>query len=175
MGEEKSIVITAYGHNRVIDKISVSLFDKSASGHGYNDDSAAKIYCNNINSLELPEETWVSAKIVAENTQYALDEFLPIKFDILLKLDDMAIQRILRGCETPDIARALKGENEAIQSRIFNNMSKRAVIMLKEDMDIGQIRIQDVKKAQEKILSLICQLENRGEIIIQYSKGEIVK
>jgi hypothetical protein len=174
MSNEKSTVITVYGHNKVIDKIAVSLFDKSKdSYYVHSDDSNAKTYCDTINGLKLEGDSWIFAKIVSENTQYTLDAFLPLKFDIILSLDDKAIQKILREVDEQEIAKALKGSNEMVQEKIFNNMSKRAAQMLKEDIDyIGPVRIIDVKKAQEKIINIIHCLEQAGEIVIPFFKGE---
>jgi flagellar motor switch protein FliG len=174
MGNGKTAVITVYGHNKVIDKIAVSQFDKSEGGYySYSNDSNAKTYCDTINTLKLEGESWVFAKIVSENTQYTLDAFLPLKFDTILNLDDKSVQKILREVDYQEIAKALKGENEAIQEKIFNNMSRRAAQMLKEDMKfMGPIRIIDIKEAQEKILNIIRHLEQTGEIVIAYSKGE---
>jgi flagellar motor switch protein FliG len=177
MGNGKSTVITVYGHNKTIDKIAVSLFDKSESGHyGYDTDSNAETYCNTINGLKLEGESWILAKLVSENTQYELDAFLPAKFALIAELDDRAIQKILRETDSQDIAKALKGENEAVQEKIFNNMSKRAAEMLKEDMEyMGPVRITDVKDAQEKILGIIQHLEQTGEIVIQCSQGRMIE
>jgi hypothetical protein len=177
MGNEKSAVITVYGHNNVIDRIAVSLFDKSKDGYyGHSDDSNAKIYCDTINGLKLEGESWVFAKIVSENTQYTLDAFLPLKFDIMAKLDDRAIQKILREVDEQELAKALKEKNGMIQEKIFNNMSKRAAQMLKEDMSfMGPVRIIDAKAAQEKIVNIIRRLEQTGEIVIPFSKGEIAE
>jgi flagellar motor switch protein FliG len=174
MNGEKSTVITVYGHNRTIDKIAVSLFDKSEAGyHGY--DKNAKTYCDTINSLDLKGESWVFAKVISENTQYSPEAFLPLKFDILLTFDDRAIQKILREVDSQDIAKALKDKNEAVQDKIFKNMSKRAAQMLKEDMEyMGPVRITDVKEAQNKVLDIIRRLEQSGEIVILY-KGDIIE
>ena len=69
-----------------------------------------------------------------------------------------------------ELAKALKGETEAIQEKIFNNMSKRAVQMIKEDMEvIGPIPKKDIKEAQEKIAAIIHHLEDTGVIVINYS------
>jgi flagellar motor switch protein FliG len=104
-----------------------------------------------------------------------LDEFFPFKFDFLLKLDDRAIQKILREVDDEVLLPALRCANESVQKKIFNNMSKRAAQMLKEDMEyMGPVRLRDVIEAQKKILNLIRYLEYTGEIVIQYSKGEIV-
>jgi hypothetical protein len=166
----KSIVITVYGHNETIDKIAVSSFDGNEAN--------AETYCNAINSHELKEDTWVCAKQISENKKYSLNRFIPLKFDMILTLDDRAIQIILREFDSQDIALALKGENEAIQEKIFNNMSKRAAQMLKEDMEYKPVRIADVadvKESQEQFLSVIHHLEEIGEIVIPYSKGETVE
>jgi flagellar motor switch protein FliG len=172
MSDEKNTVITVYGHNKTIDKIAVSLFDRSESGYY---DKNARAYCNSINSLKLEGESWVFARIVSENTQYSLERFLPLQFDILLKLDDMTIQKILREADAQDIAVALKGDDEEVQQKIFKNMSTSAVQMLKEDMEfIGPVRRIDVEERQERILDIIRRLEQTGEIVVPY-KGEIIE
>jgi hypothetical protein len=173
MGIRKSIVITVCGHNETIDKIAVSLFDNHYPHGG---ESNAEAYCNTINGLELKEDTWIFAKTVSENTQYSLGAFFPLRFDIIETLDDRAIQKVLREIDSQDLAKALKGENDAVREKIFNNMSKRAAQMLKEDMEfMGRIRIKDVKESQEKILSIIRHFKQTGEIVITYSKGEVVE
>jgi hypothetical protein len=173
MGTGKDLVITAYGHDTAIDTISVSAFDRDGNHDGY--DSNAKTYCGNINALELKGKSWVFATIVSENTQYALDSFIPLKFEVLLKLDDVAVQKVLREVDAHDLVRALKNAQEAIKEKIFSNMSKRAVQMLKEDIDCtGQIQTICVKESQEKIAGVIHYLKETGEINIPHSKGDTV-
>jgi flagellar motor switch protein FliG len=176
MGDGKNIVITAYGHDKIIDKIAVSLFDRS-SNFTYTEANAEK-YCNALNNLKLEGESWVFAKIVSENVQYSLESFLPLKFDILLlKLGDMAIQRVLKEVSSlsQDIAIALKGEKEDVQEMIFRNMSKRAAQMLREEMEyIGPVRINDVRKRQKTIIDIIRHLEETGVIVIN-SRGEEIE
>jgi hypothetical protein len=172
MAKGKSIVITAYGHEKTIDKISVSLFDESDTGYGYyNQDNIlnAQKYCTTINGLELKGDSWVFAKVVSENTQFALDTFIPVNFDLILKLDDRSMEKVMREVDSQELAMALKGESEAIHEKVFRNMSKRAAQMLKEDMEyMGPIRIQDVKEAQKIIIMIIHHLEDVGEIVISY-------
>jgi len=118
MDSGRDIVITAYGHDETIDKIAVSTFD-SPDGYGYRHNSDAITYCYNINKLELNGNSWIFAKIISQNTQYSLDSFLPFKFDVFLKLDDRAIQKVLREVDSKEFAKALKGEKEAVRERIF--------------------------------------------------------
>jgi flagellar motor switch protein FliG len=48
--------------------------------------------------------------------------------------------------------------------------------MLKEDMEfMGAIRLSDVKKSQERIFDIVHYLEQIGEIVISYQKGEFVE
>ena len=82
-------------------------------------------------------------------------------------LDDRSLQRVLRDVDMKDVALALKGASEALREKFFKNLSKRAVEMLKEDMEyMGPVRIRDVEEAQQKIVNVIRALEEAGEIVI---------
>ena len=94
-------------------------------------------------------------------------------FEDVLLLDDRAIQRVLRDVGNDDIAMALKGANEEVQNAIFNNLSKRLAVMIKEDMDfMGPVRMKDVEEAQQKIVNIIRKLEDGGEIVISRGGGD---
>jgi flagellar motor switch protein FliG len=174
MSNRKGVVITTYGHNRTIDKIAVSLFEDAETGYR-NQISDAKNYCDTINALKLSGDSWVFAKILSENSQYALDGFIPLQFsDVIIKLDGKDIQKILREVDNSELAKSLKDQDDMVKEKIFINMSKRAAQMLAEDIKfMGPIRIQDVKEAQEKILNIIRSLEECGEIVIP-CEGETV-
>ena len=88
-------------------------------------------------------------------------------FENIVTLDDRSIQRVLREVDLKDLALALKTASEDVTNRIFKNISKRAVEMLKEDMSLmGPVRLRDVEEAQQKIVNIIRQLDETGEIII---------
>lgn len=94
-------------------------------------------------------------------------------FEDILSLDDKSIQRVLREVDNNELAVALKGANEEVQSVIFNNLSKRLATMIKEDMDfMGPIRLKDVEEAQQKIVNIIRKLEDSAEIIISRGGGD---
>ena len=94
-------------------------------------------------------------------------------FEDILSLDDRAIQRVLRDVETSDLTIALKGANEEVQNAIFNNLSKRLSVMIKEDMEyMGPVRMKDVEEAQQKIVSVIRRLEDSAEIVISRGGGD---
>ncbi len=88
-------------------------------------------------------------------------------FEDLVMLDDRSIQRVLRDVDMKDLALALKTASAEVSGLIFKNMSKRASEMLKEDMNMmGPVRLRDVEEAQQKIVNVVRQLEDSGEIII---------
>ncbi|AEB75810.1 flagellar motor switch protein FliG [Clostridium botulinum] len=88
-------------------------------------------------------------------------------FEDIITLDDVSIQRVLREVETKDLALALKGCSEEVAECIFRNQSKRAAASLKEDIEfLGPVRLMDVEKSQQQVVSIIRRLEDAGEIII---------
>lgn len=178
MSNGTNIVVTAYGHDKVIDKISVSLFDKPEVSYyrSKHESNAAEEYCKAINSLELHENKWVSAQIISECAQYSLGTFRPFNFEnIILRLDDRSIQKIMREVDSRELAKALKSEDTEVLDKVFRNMSKNAATMLKEDMEyIGPVRLRDVKESQEKILSIVNHLEDTGEITIIGENEELI-
>lgn len=94
-------------------------------------------------------------------------------FEDILSLDDKSIQRVLREVDNSELAMALKGSNEEVQNVIFNNLSKRLAVMIREDMEfMGPVRMKDVEEAQQKIVNVIRKLEDSAEIIISRGGGD---
>ncbi len=94
-------------------------------------------------------------------------------FEDILLLDDRAIQRVLRDVDNNDLALALKSANEQVQTAVFNNLSKRLAVMIKEDMEfMGPVRMKDVEEAQQKIVNIIRKLEDSAEIVISRGGGD---
>ena len=89
-----------------------------------------------LNTVDRSTEKHIMETLEVEEPELA-DEIRKKMFvfeDILL-LDDRAIQRVLRDVENSDLGLALKGANEQVQNAIFNNLSKRLAVMIKEDME----------------------------------------
>jgi len=93
-------------------------------------------------------------------------------FEDIVKLSPQAIQRVLREIDNRDLAIALKGVlGTPVEKVIMENISKRLQEMIREDIEVmGPVRVRDVEEAQQKIVSIIRQLDEAGEIII--SRGE---
>ncbi len=127
-----------------------------------------------LNTVDRSTEKHIMETLEIEEPELA-DEIRKKMFvfeDILL-LDDRAIQRVLRDVDNNDLAMALKSANEQVQNAIFNNMSKRLAVMIKEDMEfMGPVRMKDVEEAQQKIVNIIRKLEDSGEIVISRGGGD---
>lgn len=96
---------------------------------------------------------------------------LMFTFEDLERLNDAALQMLLRKVEKEKLALALKGGTEDIRQRFLNNMSERAAKLLREDMDaLGPVRLRDVDEAQAAIVAAAKALADAGEIDI--SVGE---
>lgn len=88
-------------------------------------------------------------------------------FEDIVNLDRDSIQRILQEVNQEDLALVLKGASEEVSNIIFENLSKRAGEMLKEDIKyMGSVRLSIVEEAQRKIVAIIRRLDESGEIII---------
>ena len=88
-------------------------------------------------------------------------------FEDIVKLSNQAIQRVLKEIDNRDLAVALKGSSEEVAEVIYRNISSRLQEMIKEDIQyMGPVRVRDVEEAQQKIVNVIRQLDDAGEIII---------
>ena len=94
-------------------------------------------------------------------------------FEDIVKLNRISIQRVLKDIGNDDLVMALKGVKANVSEYIFENLSKRMVEVIKEEILIkGQVRIRDVEEAQQKIVSTIRRLEESGEVIISRGQEE---
>lgn len=121
-----------------------------------------------LNMVDRTTEKNITESLERENAELAekVKESMFV-FEDIITLDDVSIQRILREVETKELAMALKGCSEEVANVIFRNQSKRAGASLKEDIEfLGPVRLMDVEKSQQKIVSIIRRLDEAGEIVI---------
>ena len=94
-------------------------------------------------------------------------------FDDLVHVDDNGMREIVQRADKKALTIALKGASDEIREKFFSNMSKRAAEMLREEMEVlGAVRLRDVEKAQQDIVSIARKLEEEGVIVTGAAAGE---
>jgi flagellar motor switch protein FliG len=92
-------------------------------------------------------------------------------FEDIAKLDDRAIQLILREADQKDLALALRGVSDDVKDRIMSNMSERGAQMLTEEMEYQPPqRKRVVEEAQGRVVAIVRKLEESGGLVL--SRGE---
>lgn len=116
-------------------------------------------------ALEMVEERSQDLAVQIRNLMFV--------FDDLANVEDVGIREIVNRADKKALTVALKGASEDIRNRFFNNMSKRAVEMLREEMEMmGAVRLRDVEKAQQEIVAIARKLEEEGVITTGAGAGE---
>lgn len=113
-------------------------------------------------------------RILEENEQELAEEVkkLMFVFEDIIYVEDRSMQRVLKEVDTSEISLALKASSEEVKEKIFNNISKRAGEMIKEEIEfMGPVRLKDVEEAQQRIVNVVRRLEEEGEIVISGRGG----
>jgi len=86
-------------------------------------------------------------------------------FDDLEKLEDKAIQTVLKEVQSESLVIALKGATQEMRDKVFRNMSTRAAETLREDLDSrGPVRVSEVENEQKELLKIVRRLADEGQI-----------
>jgi len=94
-------------------------------------------------------------------------------FEDIVKLEERAIQQVLREVDQKDLVLALRGAPENVMEIMLANMSERGAAMLKEEMEIQQPqRKRDVDEAQGRVVAVVRKLEQDGTIVIAGDEEE---
>ena len=125
-----------------------------------------KVAANILNLMDSSDEASLMERIraVDDNLGTRIQDLMFV-FDNLGDLDDRSIQTLLRDVPSDKLALALKGAEPRVRDKMFNNLSKRAAEMMKEDMEArGPVRVADVEIAQKEILAAARKLAEDGAI-----------
>ena len=100
---------------------------------------------------------------------------LRFTFEDILKIDDAGIQMIMKEINMEDLVIGLKTATDELKEKLFSNMSERAALMMKEDLEsLGPKKISEVQKAQQKVIAVCKKLEEEGKIVIGGGADEMV-
>ena len=127
-----------------------------------------------FNRLDRGVSTPVLEAIEGESPDLAVSiRNLMFVFDDLRHVDDNGMREIIQRADKKALTIALKGASEDIRDRFFENMSKRAAEMLREEMEVlGAVRLREVEKAQQEIVAIARKLEEEGLITTGAAAGE---
>ena len=90
----------------------------------------------------------------------------PVVFDDVASLDGNSMERFLKAVDGNAFACALKGAGDEVRTHVYQHMSTRAAALLKEDIELGPTRANEVAQAQRQIVDLLRTLEEAGQIKI---------
>lgn len=128
----------------------------------------AKLLASILNRCNTATAKMILEHIDQKESQLAGEiKRLMFLFDDLVYIEDRGIQRILREVDKNDLALSLKVADEKLKDKIFNNMSERAKELLKEELSyLGPVRLKEVESAQTRVVEIVKQLEDQGEIVV---------
>jgi flagellar motor switch protein FliG len=126
--------------------------------------SAAEI----LNLIGQSAERSILAKINERAPELATEiKNLMFVFEDIVNLDDRSIQRVLKEVDNKELALALKHVSPDVKKRVLSNLSERASQMIQEEIEyMGPVRLREVEFAQQKVVDIIRNLEESGQVVI---------
>ncbi len=121
-----------------------------------------------LNHADRPTERNV-LDTLAESDEELAEEIraLLFVFEDIVKLDDRAVQTVLKDADDADLALALRGVAEEVRQKVLDNMSERRAEMLAEEIEYQPPQRKSVvEDAQGRIVAEIRRLEDAGEIVM---------
>ena len=129
-----------------------------------------------VGSLDRETETSILTAMDEVNPDLANEiRNLRFTFEDILKIDDAGIQMIMKEINMEDLVIGLKTATDELKEKLFSNMSERAALMLKEDLEsLGPKKVSEVEKAQQKVIAVCKKLEDEGKVIVGGGADEMV-
>jgi flagellar motor switch protein FliG len=127
-----------------------------------------------LNHADRPTERNVLDSLAATDKELAEQvRRMLFVFEDIVKLEERAIQQVLREADQKDLVLALRGAPEEVTEVILTNMSERGAAMLKEEMEIQQPqRKRDIDAAQSRIVAVVRKLQEAGTIVLAGGEGD---
>jgi flagellar motor switch protein FliG len=131
--------------------------------------SGFKAVAELLNRLDQSESKSILEEIEQNEPKVAIGiRELMFTFEDLLTVPPESIREFVSAADKKVLAMSLKGGKDNVKAHLFKAMSSRAVEMMKEDMEaMGPVRMRDVGKAQQELLTLARQLESEGKMMLK--------
>jgi flagellar motor switch protein FliG len=149
-------------------KLSNVLSEEYASSGGVQ--SLADI----LNHADRPTERNVLETLARSDEDLAEEiRALLFTFEDIVKLDDRALQSVLKGVEDADLTLALRGVSDEVRERVLSNVSERRSELLVEEMEYQPPQRKSVvEEAQGRVVAEVRRLEEEGELTVGNRGGD---
>lgn len=130
-----------------------------------------------VSNLDRPTQQAVMEDLFERDEELALQlkENL-FTFEDLLKLPDRALQTVLRAVDVRVLAMAMKGLDSTSRARVTDNLSERATQSLEEEIEaLGPVRVADVETARGELANKARELEEAGDIALDYGSSSYIE
>lgn len=97
-------------------------------------------------------------------------------FENIVTLDRRSLETVIQQCTDNEmIAKALKIASEELKEMFYQSMSEgRKKLVADAEEGLGRIKLTDAEEAQQKIASLVKDLEKDGKIVISRGENDVV-
>ncbi|GMO41625.1 MAG: hypothetical protein Ta2F_17570 [Termitinemataceae bacterium] len=127
-------------------------------------------FCKFANKLKLANAEHYRARRIRANKEYSLSKQKQFLCEDMIGFDDRFIQKILRGVDSSMLVCMLSVASDALQEKIFRNMSRRASQMIKEDMEfMGPVSESDLECAKQQVEEAFGLAEMASDEEIKFS------
>ncbi|HBL83410.1 MAG: flagellar motor switch protein FliG [Clostridiales bacterium GWF2_38_85] len=144
---------------------------------GYTVIGGTKYIAEVLNSVDRGTEKYIMEEL-SKNDPKLSEEIrnCMFVFEDIAMLEPMYIQRFLQDVNTSDLLIALKGAAKDVVEKFYENMSLRMKETMEEEAKyLRGVRLSDVEEKQRKLVAVVRQLEESGEIYISRGrKDEII-
>ncbi len=96
--------------------------------------------------------------------------------NVVLRIREQDLERILRDFEDRELALVLKGKEEAIKERVLQNVSSRRRELIKEEYEVlGEVLRRDVDKQTLEFMNYVKNAVDNGEIVLLDKDEEYIE
>jgi flagellar motor switch protein FliG len=127
-----------------------------------------------LNHADRPTERNVLETLARSDEDLAEEiRALLFTFEDIVKLDDRALQSVLKGVEDADLTLALRGVPDEVRERVLSNVSERRSELLVEEMEYQPPQRKSVvEEAQGRVVAEVRRLEEEGELTVGNRGGD---
>ncbi|HJK87298.1 MAG TPA: flagellar motor switch protein FliG [Candidatus Megaira endosymbiont of Hartmannula sinica] len=133
-----------------------------------------KMLAEIFNNLGKPHEQKLMSMLESKTPEAASAiKNMMFTFDDLIKLDTQSKQKLIKNIEFNDLVIAMKGSSEEIKNSITESMSKRAASNVFDEINsLGRIKIKEIEKSRNKIITVAKTMIDKGEIEISLGNND---